>query len=174
MSFPDSLNTLARTIEDNLVAVLDAYNTGQIDRETFMGSAAAILTQGRAGAITIADLALATELTRLWSRPVLPLGLHFTEADVNSFEAVRESMDSDRFQANSAAEMGTLARAAIFSAAQHATRIGLQDHKVKFWTRETNDKACPVCTGLADGTELSVDTRMYTHKGCNCTQRPTE
>ncbi|MDO5683475.1 MAG: hypothetical protein Q4G46_11670 [Propionibacteriaceae bacterium] len=175
MNYPDTLTRVSDQAEDALVNLWDHYQLGEIDEENFVATASQILTTARTGAVGLADIALSAELTRLWGRPVLPLGMTFTAPDeAFTAEMITNPTVQRGLRTNAAAALGVVVRAAVFRAAQQATQWGMKEHGVTTWTRETNDEACPVCTGLADGTELSTDTPMYTHKGCNCTPRPTE
>lgn len=62
-------------------------------------------------------------------------------------------------------------RAEVLQAAQDANGAAVRAHRTP-WTRALNSGACPLCHDLA-GETLPASARMYTHKGCGCTQKPT-
>lgn len=175
MSFTDSTARLAANVEDELVALHDKVALGVYSEKAFAVLAAGVIAVARAQAVALADVGLATELTKLWQRYVTPIGLGLdpNESLDAAEAALAETTDSPAWQVNAAAALGVLARSQVYNAAQTAYQEGMRIHGVELWTREADADACPVCLGLADGTELSTRTPMYRHKGCGCTQRPT-
>lgn len=165
MSYTDSVATLATRTEAALLAARD-----DPDHE-FVPVAVALLTRARATATALADVGLATDLSRLWARYVAPLGLPVPDdrlpvADVVAAAALPP--------ATGATALGVVARAVVHESATTTYIAGLEEHGVATWTRETNAGACPLCKELADGSEFPTTTPMWHHKGCGCTPRPTQ
>lgn len=165
MSYTDSVAAVADRTE---AALLAAREDPTVD---FLPVAVALLTRARAHAVALADLGLATDLTRLWRRYVAPLGLPAPDEPVPVEEVAAAAALTP---ATAAVALGVVARATVLGAAQTTYIAGLDSHGVESWTRETNAGACPLCEDMADGTELPTTTPMWHHKGCGCTPRPTQ
>lgn len=175
MSYTDTVAQLAEATEDALVKALDDWSTGRIHFIDLDARLTAIMAQARAAAVMLADVSLATELTRLWGRYVAPLGLVLLGSPEGDAAVLAGALLSDeRIETNAAALAGIAARSVVNGTAQSAYQEGMRAHGVRTWTRETNGGACEICSALADGADIPAGTDMWSHKGCGCTPRPTE
>lgn len=176
MSYQDTVAEIAARAEADLVAITRRWQAKEITDQQHTVETMAVLILAISEAAAVADAGAAIELTRLWKRHVLPLGL---VADPENIDTdlrilVIDMVASDTWEADPEAATGVLARAVVLGTAAEVYGTALRKQGVKRWTRLPNSGACEICMELADGSELPMDQEMWHHKGCGCVQKPTE
>lgn len=168
-TYVETLNAFADVAGDQLAALWDRLEGGDITADEFVALATAALVQAAARGVALADLGLSATLTAQQGRAVPPLGLGLPEAApillAASVAAVQRKPDATRDDAH------VTGRAETLAAAQDAYSEGMRAHEVPAWTRVLNAGACELCQDLA-GDVLPGHAEMYHHRGCGCTQRP--
>lgn len=171
MSYTDTMAEFAQLTEDECVKILNLYDTGQLDRQEFIQILTGTLVVRADEAAQLADIALATQLTALRNRVVVPIGLT-TDLDATAARVQPEvdaAVDSD----NRVYAVAVLARALVLNTAQDVFQQGMSDHGVEYWKRVPNTGACEVCQDLADGI-VPIEQEPWFHKGCGCATTPIE
>lgn len=170
MTYTDTLGTLADDAGEGLAQLWDRRESGQLAMDLFIVAALAFLTRTRGRATALADVALSAELTRLWRRPVLPLGIPAAPVPPS---VVTDTLASPAYATDPREAIVVTGRADTLETAQDAYADGMGRHGVKLWERMANVKACPVCIGLSRG-KVPVTVPMHRHRGCGCTQKPVQ
>lgn len=164
----------ARQVEDSLVAVHNRLDAGEIVMEEFIALATMLLIRAKAKGISLADLAVAAELSALRGVAVPAAGLSVPDGvEMATARAVEDTVSSDQYKANAVAAVAVLGRSQALEAVQDSYGQALRQQDVQGWTRVLNAGACELCQDLADGV-LPSSTPMYHHKGCGCSQKPVE
>ncbi len=178
MTVRETLAGLAGRTEREVLALWDRQRVGTITRYQFVLLAAAVIARANHRAVTVADTALALQLSRMLRKPVAPLGLVTLDDQGRLRKAVGTVLTADvdlggeALVASQAARLGRLARAEPLDAGQDAIQTAMQNHKVKGWVRVTDANACPICEEWADGVERPASVRMARHTVCGCAQQP--
>ena len=169
MTYTDVMAQLADSTDVRVQALYARYEAGEIDEETFVALASAVLAQGQSQAVSMADVALAATLTAMTGRVRTPVGLLPEREDATRSVArvIREALvDPDP-----PAKLTVNVRAEVLDTAQRSYGTAMRKQGVKRWTRKLNAGACPLCHDLA-GETLPATAEMYAHKGCGCSQKP--
>lgn len=183
MALRDVMRSLASKTEAGVLEVFRRHQTGRLTDEQLTQLVAVLIARANSRAVGLADLAIATHLTRQLRRDVLPLGLvregddtgRLTVATTTVMTAQIADADTpEALIASQSKRLARLARAEPLNAGQDAVHAALQGRKdlVRGWTRSTGKAPCPLCQSLADGTVLPVDAPMARHTGCSCYQTP--
>jgi hypothetical protein len=168
----ETMARFAQRVEDDLVALHNRLDVGELTMPDFVALATVLLVRARAAGVAVADLALAAELSVLLGRAVPALGLPVPdELLTTAHAAVEDTVTSPQYQVNAAAAVAVLGRSQALEAVQDAYTEGLRERRVPAWTRVLNGGACGLCADLA-GDVLPGHAEMYHHKGCGCSQRP--
>ena len=166
--YTDIMARLADSTDVRVQALYARYVTGEIDEETFVALATAVLAQGQSRAVSLADVALAATLTVMTSRVRTPVGLlperHATGSIVR---VIREALADPE----PPAKLTVNVRDAVLETAQRSYGRAMKRQGVKRWTRKLDGGACALCHDLA-GETLPATAEMYRHKGCGCSQKP--
>lgn len=171
MTYQDSLTKLSEDVHGRLKSVLERAMDGQLDDFEMRALMAAVVAVGRVEAASLADAALAAELTRLWRRFVPAIGLDDVDPQEDAENAVAEALEGDGWKRDAAAAVAVLGRSQVMETAQDTYQRGMREQGVEYWTRDVEPDACEMCQDLATGI-LPTSTQMIHHKGCGCTQRP--
>lgn len=171
-------NRLADAVGAQLAALGALRGAGTIDPAAFDQLAPSIVMAGKQLAARNADLAVSAALTARRGTDVLPTGAGVPAAseearlraavDTIMEEAVAAAADAAK--ADPTARLERLGRSETWQSASDAWHGALKRHRVEKWTRQAAGNSCPACISLADGKELSIDTPMWTHPGCDCVQ----
>lgn len=166
MTYTETLDRLATSIEEQVLAAYRSWQDDQITREEFLAVAVAFLAAAVNRGTALADAALAAYLSAATGTAVPALGLTPPTGDhrADLEEAATHPEDPE-------ARTASTARAVTLAAAQDAYGRGMRERGVNAWTRVLNSGACELCQDLA-GDVLPGTAEMYHHKGCGCTQRP--
>lgn len=168
MSYTETMAALAASTDERVQALYAAYERGEIDQDTFVAMATAVLAGGESKAVSLADLALAGALTAATAAVRTPVGLlPDTGAERRAVVAIHDALaDPDP-----PAKLTINIRDAVLETAQRSYGTAMRRQGVKSWTRRLNSGACELCRDLA-GDVLPAAADMYRHKGCGCSQKP--
>lgn len=150
-----------------------------IDRQTFVALAAGFLAMQRARAVTLADISVATTVSRLRGEAVAPLGLLLPEGEPERLAgSVRTVLDADvqiqkpdELAVSRQARFARLGRDVPPDALTRAMGDAMQGHGVGGWTRSASGSACELCRNWADGVVRPPSVSMVRHTGCGCVQQ---
>lgn len=163
---PDLLAKLADRAAGHVAALAEDWQAGNMTDAEFDAITMAVVSAAQAQGVTLADLSIATVLG------VGALGMLADGHETGRAAVVLATIKAQR----AAADLAEIARvetsAEVLDTAQRASGRSMSEHGVKTWTRRLNAGACPYCTDLA-GAELPVSVNILRHKGCGCTQRPS-
>ncbi len=196
---PDVLAELAGRTERVVVELTARWHAGELTGEEFYALAVAALERAQVQAVSLADLAVAASVgaaplglapgaraarsARRVARTITDVagdlevtaGIH---VDLDRLRAeLREpgharGWYSQRNQVlNRLEQLGIESRSEVLWSAQVGQRDAVGKQRVN-WRRRPNSGACEVCTDLAkNGAILPPDQKMWSHKGCGCTQQ---
>ncbi|MFC5337527.1 hypothetical protein [Leucobacter denitrificans] len=173
MSYHGTLERLTDDVQAKVLATFEAWQAGELTQDQFVQLAAAQVAQGNARAVTLADLALATELS-------------VTLGTVQPTVGVVAPDDQDRLRdglltlALAAGTVDVTARLARFAfaepaaAAQRGWNDAMRESGVVIgWVRRLDPGACELCASWARGGYMfPKDLTMIHHPGCRCTPQP--
>jgi hypothetical protein len=154
---------------------------GDVTEAAFVALGGAVLTRARQRGMSLADLGLSMRLTAMLRRVVSPIGLMLPGDDQQTTrKAIRTVLGADVARATTEEELarsralrlGRLARDAPADAATWGARLGMEEHGIERWVRETGPKPCPLCASWADGIPRPVTANMARHATCSCIQVP--
>lgn len=156
--------------ETKITAAWATYAQGHIDRPRFLQLAAAILGQSGAKAATLADLAVATEMTRLRGRIFPSTGVDAAIKRPTYLTALQTVLDGD---GDLLMQLGRLALNAPLQAAQTAYGDAIAASGARGWVRQLEADPCQLCRWWwREGRVWPTDHPMPTHPGCDCVARP--
>lgn len=173
MSVHDTVARLHGGVREQLEKLWQRHASGEITKEQFLALAVAYLNKRIRYAETVADLAVAAELTRLRGELVSPTGMASEPDSEGVRAALLDQENRQAFQWAPAAGYAVAAAALVLAAFQESSQKSMKDQGVTFVVRVANPDACPVCRDL-DGQTLPITATPYHHRGCACVQRPTE
>lgn len=166
-------NRLADTTANQVGTVWAQVEQGDLDLGGFRAAAPVIVARANTRGVALADLIIASEATRQLRRPVPPLGLRPTRAQVDQ-ERMRAEIDRilDLHPDDSPASgLTEWARSEPLVTVATAMQLGLR-LRGAWWVRSLTGTSCPLCTGWADGRARPPTVRMGRHRGCDCLQQP--
>lgn len=169
-NYTDTMNLTAQTVTARMQSLFDRWQSGEITEDQHQLLAEAVLTRATAVSTALADIALSAMLSSRTGQAVPTIGLQPSVAALAGVAAVVAAVSAldatpDRVEIET--------RAHVLGTAQDAYGDAMRGQGVEYWTRVLNSGACPLCQDLA-GDVLPASADMYHHKGCGCTQRPTE
>jgi hypothetical protein len=164
-------NRLADRTRSRVVALWRLVAAGQLTRAQFRARAAAVVAQANTAGVSLADVGLAAEITRVLRVPTPPLGLKPNEIQLDQD---RMADDIDRILDNDDPEaaLGDWAGSEPLLTVANTVQTGMAQRGIERWVRQLSGTSCPLCTGWADGIARSVGTPMARHVGCDCIQAP--
>lgn len=150
----------------------EQWEAGDLSGEQFAALAAAVVLRANVAATTLADVALARELSGLVGEPVGPLGLVVDRSEPErlrqAFATLTEADDPIGARVVRVADNEPRA-----AAAKARGRGIARSPRTSGWTRTLNGaKSCPFCQRLT-GKVLPKSAVMFRHTGCDCIQTPT-
>ncbi|UCZ91318.1 hypothetical protein [Gordonia sp. WA4-43] len=167
-AYADRVTALAQSTSESVQALYDRYLAGELTEELFVELATTALTVNDHRAATLADVGVAAILTAQLGAVALPVGVPAPDPPkLLLHNLIREALDDP----DPRTKLDTAARGRTLETARECYASGLRRHEVKFWKRVPNSGACPACRNLA-GTVLPIETPMWHHTGCSCTQAP--
>jgi hypothetical protein len=172
LPYRERTRALAAVTEAAVLAAHAAHESGDLTDEQLHDTVAGIVAGANSRAASLADLALAAALTAATRRPVAPVGITLPDPRARLRVAVATITVGPVDQVTY--RLALLGRAEPLEAGHQATTTAMRTRRdrVEGWTRAAGPGACPMCRNLADGTVLSPETPMRTHKGCSCVQQP--
>lgn len=143
---------------------------------------AAVIARANTRAFTLADIALAAQLSMILRRPVPPAGVtrdverHQRDVlrlvnSVGTLLAAKPETVADLAESR-VVRLSRLARAEPLAASQAGRQEAMADQQVQGWRRVTGPNACPLCREWDDGQVRPTSIRMAHHTGCSCVQEP--
>ncbi|MBA5846264.1 hypothetical protein [Gordonia amicalis] len=167
-AYADRVTALAQSTSEAVQALYDRFLAGELTEELFVELAITALTVNDHRAATLADVGVAAVLTAQLRTVALPVGIPAPNPPKSLLRnLIREALDDP----DPRTKLETAARGRTLETARECYASGLRRHEVQFWKRVPNSGACPACQNLA-GTVLPIDTPMWHHTGCACTQQP--
>lgn len=165
-------NRLADRTRTRVTALWRLVAAGQLTRLQFRTQAAAVVAQANTAGVSLADVGLAAEITRVLRTPTSPLGLTPNAVEVDQ---ARMAGDMDRIIdriEDPEGELGDWAASEPLLTVANTVQTGMAQHGIARWVRQLSGVSCPLCVGWADGIARSVATPMARHIGCDCIQTP--
>ncbi len=95
MTVRDAFTKLAGRTEREVLGLWDRHRVGTITRDQFIALAAAVIARANHRAVSVADTAMAVQLSSLLRRPVAPLGLVTLDDQGRLQQAVGTVLDAD-------------------------------------------------------------------------------
>lgn len=174
------LERLGRDTEEAVTRGFDRFARKEVDEPTFVRAAAGRIGRANAQATTVADRAVAAQITRQTGKPTRPAGVKPIDDQPRIRGAISRILHDDPKTPQTPQELtesrrgrlGRMANAEPHSAAQEATGEALKRQGVFGWVRALAGGPCPLCERWADGAVRSPQTPMLRHVGCRCIQRP--
>lgn len=179
-AFRDGVGRLAARTEKEIASLYTRYESGRIDRDTFVSLAAAVISRARASGVSLAELSLMADALRQIGDPLGPVGVELPDGDaerlMSSVESVLDEMphSADNLEALRGSQRARLARLARDSSVESSVwgmREAMLATGITGWVRQTDMDPCVVCRNLADGVVRSPLVVMKRHTGCCCVQR---
>lgn len=179
-AFRDGVARLADRTEREIASLYARFVNGELDRDTFVGMAAAVIARARVRGVSLADMALTAQVIRALGDVDVPLGITPPDNDVDrlqlSVATVLEDrpdyIDTDaRLEESRRARLVRLARDSSAESSTWAMRLAMLERGIRGWIRETDANPCVMCQNLADGVVRSPRVVMKRHTGCCCVQR---
>lgn len=174
MSYTRKLDAIVGEAAGNVLAIIARFEEGRIDEATALRLISWAIGQGNASAFTLADLAVASELSLQIAKPVAPVGaappkdqLAILDKAVGTIAATGGIEDNvERFQ--------RLTRNQVLQSAHSGTADAIRrTAEAKGWVRDTGGQCCQLCDWWSREDRVwPADHPMPTHKGCVCRQRP--
>jgi hypothetical protein len=152
-----------------LSASYDALTRGDLSEQEFLDLGAGQLTAANAKATAMADDAVASYWSAVRGEPTPTLGLG---VEPGTTKRLHNGIKVTIRRPNPPMRVARIGRAEPLDAGQRASLRAMRAHRVGGWTRVTTGEACPLCTGLADGSVYPPTTSMITHPGCDCIAEP--
>lgn len=180
MTWQDTLARLGDTAERRARNLLARYESGLIDRDTFVQLAAALVAREQGRAVSTADLAVAATVARQTGRPVSPAGLDLPADQRRIRDAVGTVLEDrpttvpdEDLPRSRSDRLARLARAETLSAGQTATQAAWAAVTVRDgWVRQPDSDPCPLCLSWSDGVKRPWSVPMNRHPGCGCIPVP--
>lgn len=174
MTYREQIRTLGEQAAEQVAAIFATWDRGDLEDEEAVELLAAFIAGANSRAVALADLALAATLMQQLGVPVATLGLTPPVGDADRLHKAAATILSipdvtlERVQ--------RLARAEPLGAASKAFSQGIEKSPhVTGWVRSVSGSGCELCTWWArDGQVWPADHPMPTHKGCTCSQIPTD
>lgn len=175
MTYKETLTKLSETSADSVNAAVVAYTDGVLGYEETVAYIAAIIAQANARAASLADLALAADLTVATGAAVAVVGVGPTPDDTPRLaQAAGTLLDALPDTPDAEARTRRLGRSEPLTTAQQARGQALtKQATVQGWTRNLSADPCELCVWWSRGGRVwPKDHKMPTHKGCTCSQTP--
>lgn len=175
MSYQRNLERLRESTDRDVMQAWRAYGLGRITRAQFVQLASAIILTANGRASALADLTIATELTRLSGSIQAPTGALPSGYDQGVFaEGVSTLLEASEAGEDITACLSRLALNAPLDAATDVYGQGVAGSRiVEGWVRQMDADPCQLCRWWwREGRVWPKDYRIPRHKGCGCIQRP--
>ncbi|TSE00663.1 hypothetical protein FOS14_06435 [Skermania sp. ID1734] len=175
MSYRDTLVQLADDTERQALTIYSRFLAGELSRDETVAYLAAVIARGNAQAVTLADLALASELMVQLGEAVPVTGTVLPSGDTDRLtRAASTVLVVAETSPVPDAIVSRLARSEPLETAAKAYSQGMSESKlVRGWVRQKSANACQLCQWWwRDGRVWPASHPMPTHKGCTCTPKP--
>lgn len=170
----DTMGKGADIISASLVSLHKRYEDGELTLTQFKALAKAQLVRAQARGIALASLGVTADLTRMRKSVVPTAGVALPESAEDTASAlVQSTIDGEPYKLDPTAAIAVMGSAHYLAAVQEATGHALETSGARYWVRVLNAGACDLCETLAEDT-LPASAQMYHHKGCGCSQQPTD
>ncbi|MFD6134576.1 hypothetical protein [Isoptericola sp. NPDC060257] len=170
MTFRDQLTKLSAATEAKVLAIFAAFSEGTLTYDEAVAGIAAVVVKGNARAVALADLALAANLMTALRKPVATLGLSVEPGEPKRLHKAAGTLLA--VAAVTPERVARLGRAEPLAAGQRAFSTAVGHHpEIVGWVRTVSGTACELCRDWAAGGRVfGVDSQMFHHPGCSCTQ----
>lgn len=163
---------LADRTKREVVALWGLQRAGRITFGRFKAEATAKVATANTAGVALADLGLASEITRRLRKPTPALGLLPNDVQVDQDRMARDIDRITERDEDPEGALGDWAASEPYLTVATAMQDGMRRRGIERWVRQLSGVSCPLCTGWADGIARSVDTPMARHVGCDCIQVP--
>ncbi|TFD80538.1 hypothetical protein [Cryobacterium psychrophilum] len=174
MSYQSVIEQLRTSTDRQVMEAYRRYGLGLITEAQFVQLAAAVIAEANNSAVTVADVALSAELTRLSGIAHAPLGILPFSGDQRRLEkGVRTLLDEVAVTGDITERLTRFARTEPLTAANNAYSTAVTGSpSVEGWVRQMDGDPCQLCQWWWRGGRVWPKShRMAHHKGCSCTQR---
>lgn len=167
-----ALAALADDAERRCLALLAAYDAGQITYDDLVQWLAVEVGRANAAAYGFADAAVASQVELAVGAPTSTTGIYAPDEDADRLVQAVTTLLADQ-ALDTSMQVARLARAEPFSAGQHASVAAMREHKlVQGWVRQMDGDPCQLCQWWSRNGRVWPKAHPFQrHPGCNCQPR---
>lgn len=171
LEFQSMTERLADDVERKCLALLAAFEAGQISAEDLHAFVATEVGRANAYAYGFADMATSAQIEAATGEPTPTTGVFVPDDDAGRLVEAVATILADPVDV--AMQVKRLARAEPYAAAQRAAVASMSEQKaVEGWTRQTDGNPCQLCMWWSRGGRVWPKAHPFQrHPGCNCQPR---
>ncbi|MCK3768557.1 hypothetical protein MZK47_02580 [Microbacterium aerolatum] len=170
MSYQGVVGRIREDTKQKVLAAWSMYGKGYIDRDRFEQLASAILGQAGAKAATVADYAVAAEVSKMNSRLSISAGVTNIAKRDTYRTALQTILDGD---GDVLMKLERLSLNSPLADATDAYSAALAQSGAPGYVRQMDADPCQLCRWWwREGRVWPADHAMPYHSGCECVARP--